>query len=61
MKTHLETIELAAVRIAADAELPQDTARNLNVLLKSLTQVLNRHTQEIERLSAAVRSLAERK
>jgi hypothetical protein len=57
MKQSLETIELAALRIATDSQLPDNTARHLNVLLKSLVFVLNRHTQEIERLHATVQKM----
>lgn len=60
MKKKLETIELAAVRIASDAELPRETARNLNTLLQSLVVVLNSQSQEIERLHKLVQELAKK-
>jgi hypothetical protein len=54
MSKQLEAIELAAVRIASDAELPRETARNLNTLLQELVVLLNRHQQEIEHLGRVV-------
>lgn len=57
MKDHLKAIELAAVRIASDGELPKVTAAHLNQLLNTLVVVLNQQNHEIERLTRNLTSL----
>jgi hypothetical protein len=50
MKHKLEVIELAALRIACENELPKSTADNLNMLLRTLVPLLRSQQEEIERL-----------
>ncbi|MFZ2279900.1 MAG: hypothetical protein WAW39_19030 [Prosthecobacter sp.] len=50
MKQKLEAIELAALRIACENELPKSTSDNLNLLFRSLVPLLRRQQDEIERL-----------
>lgn len=50
MKKKLEVIELAALRIAHENELPRSTADNLNLLLGTLINLLRRQQDEIELL-----------
>jgi len=50
MKQKLEVIELAALRIACENELPKSTADNLNLLFRTLIPLLRCQQDEIERL-----------
>ena len=50
MKHKLEVIELAALRIACENELPKSTADNLNMLFRTLVPLLRSQQEEIERL-----------
>ena len=50
MKQKLEVIELAALRIAYENELPKSTADNLNLLFRTLLPLLRCQQEEIERL-----------
>jgi len=54
MKQKLEAIELAALRIACEKELPKSTADNLNLLFRSLVPLLRRQQDEIERLQQLI-------
>ena len=54
MKHKLEVIELAALRIACENELPKSTADNLNLLFRSLVPLLRSQQDEIERLQLLV-------
>ncbi len=54
MKHKLEVIELAAIRIACENELPKSTADNLNMLFRTLVPLLRCQQNEIERLQMYV-------